>query len=82
MGTTAPLPSFACVDCGSASIAVEGPFHDLAPVHCAECGCDLGPWDIFVDDMQRRLVVQGLLSPADDAMLRERRERRLRGKAS
>jgi hypothetical protein len=75
MSTRASVPNFVCVECGSASVAIDGPFNDLAPVTCDECGCYLGPWDIFVDEMQRRLVRQGVLSVAEDAELRRWRER-------
>jgi hypothetical protein len=77
MSMSTSLPNFACEECGSASVSIDGPFNDLAPVTCDECGCSLGPWDIFVDEVQRRLVRQGVLSVAEDAELRRWRERRM-----
>ncbi len=61
MSTHASLPTFECEDCGSVSIEIVGPMHDLAPVRCCGCGRELGPWDLFADDLHRRLAEHGVV---------------------
>ncbi len=59
--THASVPAFECDDCGSVSIEIVGPMHDLAPVKCCGCGRDFGPWDFFADDLQRHLAEHGVV---------------------
>ncbi len=60
MATRTDFPEFRCDDCGSVSIVIEGPLTDTAPVKCCGCDADLGPWDLFLDDLQWRLAEHGI----------------------
>jgi hypothetical protein len=49
------FPDFACVDCGSPGIRVDGPLCSSTDVRCGGCGKRLCAWSTFVAETEQLL---------------------------
>ena len=65
MSFESSLPEFACSDCGSPSIRIDGPLCATTAVQCGGCGKHISDWHTFVDETEVMLATRSKSATGD-----------------